>query len=344
MKALCDTLGAEGYHTVGYSSARDALALLRNESFDVILTDLMMPEMDGVSVLDAAFQLDPHLVGIVMTGHASVDSAVNALQTGAVDYLLKPFKVNTVLPVLARALAVRRLRMENIQLREAVGLQELSLAIASARDADTLLEKVADAAFEQSDARAMHLQLADEGGQLRLAATRGETACGAEVIEGLPNGLSLPMISGGTFVGVLHFAPRLDGRTFTPGQRKALNILASTSASALAAANGVERLRTAEERYRRLSEDAPDVVARMELHPQSACTYVNPAVLTVTGYAPEDYYADAALALQIHPSGRSPPRSARPGRRTGKWQRHHLALGYARWRYRLGGAAHRPGA
>jgi PAS domain S-box-containing protein len=343
MKALCDTLEAEGYRTMGFTSAREALATLRDQSFDVVLTDLMMPEMDGISVLDAAFRLDSNLVGIIMTGHGSVNTAVNALQTGAVDYILKPFKVNTILPMLARALAARRLRMENIQLREAVGLYELSLAIASARNSEAVLEKVADAAFEQSDAQALYVLLTAESAlaarstlardELQVAAVRGAGAkpeAGARLpfspllqdwaansgqpdrgpeelpepglIAGLPPGLSIPMLNGGKLLGVLHFEPPHPSRSFTRGQRKALSILASTGASALAAADGVERLSVAEERYRRLAEDAPDIVSRYEVYPEPGCSYANPAILAATGYTPEEFYADPGLALRVvHP-------------------------------------------
>jgi len=117
-KALCHTLETEGYSTTGYSSARDALAALRAGAFELLLTDLMMPEMDGISLLNAARQVDADLAGIVMTGHGTIDTAVKAMQGGALDYILKPFRLNVVLPVIARALDVRRLRIENAALQE----------------------------------------------------------------------------------------------------------------------------------------------------------------------------------------------------------------------------------
>jgi hypothetical protein len=80
----------------------------------------MMPEMDGITLLRAAQQFDRNMVGIVMTGHGTVDTAVEAMKGGALDYILKPFKLSTILPVLARALSVRRLRMENDELQQRV--------------------------------------------------------------------------------------------------------------------------------------------------------------------------------------------------------------------------------
>lgn len=116
MKALCDTLTTEGYSTMGFASARRALEVLREQEFDLLLTDLMMPEMDGIALLAAAREIRPDLVAIVMTGHATIDTAVKAMQAGALDYIVKPFRLNAILPVLNRALSVRHLRLVNAQL------------------------------------------------------------------------------------------------------------------------------------------------------------------------------------------------------------------------------------
>ncbi len=118
MRALCDTLSVEGYATRGFSSARDALKAIRPGQFDLLLTDLMMPEMDGITLINAAREIDETLGAIVMTGHGTIDTAVQAMQRGALDYILKPFKLNVILPVISRALDVQRLRRENAELQE----------------------------------------------------------------------------------------------------------------------------------------------------------------------------------------------------------------------------------
>src|SRR5688572_19223024 len=104
VKALCDTLRDSGYDTLGVTNGRQALDALGNARFALLLTDLMMPDMDGIALLDAARKIDADVVGIVMTGHGSIDSAVQAMKSGALDYILKPFKLSVVLPVLERAL------------------------------------------------------------------------------------------------------------------------------------------------------------------------------------------------------------------------------------------------
>jgi signal transduction histidine kinase len=80
----------------------------------------MMPEMDGITLLQSALGKDPNLVGIIMTGEGTIATAVEAMQSGALDYILKPFKLRTILPVLDRALAVQRLRRENAALERRV--------------------------------------------------------------------------------------------------------------------------------------------------------------------------------------------------------------------------------
>src|SRR6202007_1128974 len=102
--------------------------------------------------LQAALEVDKALVGIVMTGHGTIPTAVDAMKMGALDYVLKPFKLSVVLPVISRALRVRHLRMENIQLLEAVAIYELSMAIAFALDPETIVRMMADAALQQGDA------------------------------------------------------------------------------------------------------------------------------------------------------------------------------------------------
>jgi len=141
MKALCDTLRDEGYATTGFASAKAALHELRTQKFDLILTDLMMPEMDGITLLRSALETDPNLIGIIMTGEGTISSAVEAMKTGALDYILKPFKLSAILPVLSRALAVRRLRMRNAVLEQRVRERTAELEAAN-RDLESFCASV----------------------------------------------------------------------------------------------------------------------------------------------------------------------------------------------------------
>jgi PAS domain S-box-containing protein len=110
VKSLCDILTKVGYETVGFTSGRDALKALKEQSFDLMLSDLVMPEMDGITLLRAALEIDPNIVGIILTGKGTIQSAVDAMKVGAFDYVLKPFKLKALLLTLNRALEVRWLR------------------------------------------------------------------------------------------------------------------------------------------------------------------------------------------------------------------------------------------
>jgi signal transduction histidine kinase/FixJ family two-component response regulator len=281
MTALCNTLEIEGYAATGFTSAREALAKLHERQFDLLLTDLMMPEMDGIALLRAAQQIDRDLAGIVMTGHGTIDTAVKALRDGALDYVLKPFRLDNLMSVLARALETRRLQTENIQLREAVSIYELSRAITLGLSHDEIVERTVAAAAQQSDAGAVCMLVpTEEGRELRVACTSGAgahwrqeerfaidesivrwiamareqlsawsagkdpEAIFAPPLPGEPAGVALPIVAGGNFYGILRFSSQAAQRRMRPGQIKALDILASTAATAFEAASLLTQLRT----------------------------------------------------------------------------------------------------
>jgi len=116
--ALCETLAEQGFETVGVHSGSEGLAALEQQEFDLLLSDLMMPGMDGIALLRKALQIAPQLVAIIMTGQGTIQSAVEAMKSGAFDYVLKPFNLQMMLPILDRAMQVRRLRTENVRLRK----------------------------------------------------------------------------------------------------------------------------------------------------------------------------------------------------------------------------------
>jgi DNA-binding NtrC family response regulator len=119
--ALCETLADQGFEAAGAAGGEEGLRALAKQDFDLLLSDLMMPGMDGIQLLRKALEADPALVGIIMTGQGTIPTAVEAMKAGAFDYVLKPFNLQTMLPVLDRAMAVRRLRVENVRLRRYLG-------------------------------------------------------------------------------------------------------------------------------------------------------------------------------------------------------------------------------
>ncbi|HXA43998.1 MAG TPA: response regulator [Candidatus Angelobacter sp.] len=131
MKSLCNTLRNKGYETVGCDSGQAALTALQTTRFDLLLTDLMMPGMDGMALLKIAREADPDLVCVLMTGAGTIASAVEAMKAGALDYILKPFKLGAILPVLSRSLTMGRLRKENMALDRRVREQVIELEAAN---------------------------------------------------------------------------------------------------------------------------------------------------------------------------------------------------------------------
>lgn len=117
-ETLADGLADRGFDARAVGSAREALALLPET--DVLVTDLRMPEVDGLSLLDQARATAPNVPVIVMTAYGAIDSAVESIRKGAFHYLTKPFKLDELLVFVERALADRELRRETQALRKSV--------------------------------------------------------------------------------------------------------------------------------------------------------------------------------------------------------------------------------
>lgn len=136
MRALCETLTLEGYVTSGFDSPLAALEAMRPDAYDLLLTDLMMPKMDGIELIAAARSIDPAIGAVVMTGNGTIDTAVQAMKGGALDYVTKPFRLNVVLSVIARAMDLQRLRRENAAL-QAMELRRTEELAAAYRDLES---------------------------------------------------------------------------------------------------------------------------------------------------------------------------------------------------------------
>jgi len=119
-ESLAELLRGEGYEVHEASDGTIAKDLINKLDLDVILTDLMMPGADGIEVLKHARNVSPQSLIMLMTAHASVDTAVEALRLGAQDYLLKPLIFDDVLRKIERLISHRKLAWENQILRRAI--------------------------------------------------------------------------------------------------------------------------------------------------------------------------------------------------------------------------------
>jgi len=117
-----DSLGKwfreEGYEVGTADSARQALTLLAQQAWDVALVDIKMPDVDGIELQGRFRDIKPGLIVIIMTGYASVETAVAALKNGAYDYVVKPFDPEEIAHTVHNALSHKRAEQENVRLKE----------------------------------------------------------------------------------------------------------------------------------------------------------------------------------------------------------------------------------
>jgi DNA-binding NtrC family response regulator len=115
---LQEVLTHQGYDVKTAANGAKALELLKQEVFHAVLSDLKMPELGGVELVRQLKEIAPSTVGIIFTGYATIETAVDAIKAGAYDYVTKPFRIEEILLVLQRALEFQRLNYENISLRK----------------------------------------------------------------------------------------------------------------------------------------------------------------------------------------------------------------------------------
>ncbi len=116
-EVVAERLTDEGFDVVQAANGEEALERLAEFAFDIVITDLRLPGIDGGKVLEAAVARYPDIIGIVVTGHGTVKDAVGAIKRGATDFVTKPFQFDELLHALGVALEQRRLRSENAYLR-----------------------------------------------------------------------------------------------------------------------------------------------------------------------------------------------------------------------------------
>ena len=119
-ESLTEWFRAEGYNVTPASCGKEALTLIASRSFDLALLDIKMPGMDGMELQQRLLEADPDLTIIIMTGYASVETAVQALKRGAYDYISKPVDPDELSHLVERAIELRRTKQEVTQLRESL--------------------------------------------------------------------------------------------------------------------------------------------------------------------------------------------------------------------------------
>jgi DNA-binding NtrC family response regulator len=146
-EVLRKQLQNEGYEVIEAKTGSEALALAKRTSFDVLLADVMIPDLNGIELVQKVGHLESSPVTIVMTGYGSIEMAVKAIKAGAFDFLQKPFSVELLSATIGSALRVKMLRDENVALRRTVkgqfGLHNLVSASEAMKEVLRLVERVA---------------------------------------------------------------------------------------------------------------------------------------------------------------------------------------------------------
>src|SRR3989441_5871044 len=119
---LSIVLRREGYDVTLAENGRTAIDALERGRYDLLISDIKMPDMSGVEVLRAAKRIDQDILGIMITAFASADTAIEAMRLGACDYLSKPFDIDLLKMKVREKIENRQLRQENVLLKRTLGL------------------------------------------------------------------------------------------------------------------------------------------------------------------------------------------------------------------------------
>ncbi len=140
------------FNVVGYSDSQKALDVLNNTNYDIIITDLKMPQVSGLDIIKAAKKNNPEALAIIITGFATTQSAIEAIQQGVYDYIKKPFKFKQIQIILSRAAERIKLKYENIKLNKKIQsmlsymtmLNDISNLLFQITDYNTIMEMIID--------------------------------------------------------------------------------------------------------------------------------------------------------------------------------------------------------
>jgi response regulator RpfG family c-di-GMP phosphodiesterase len=267
---LSDFLTMEGFVVRTVEDGFEALQELEQHSYNLVITDLKMPRMGGIELLEEINNRGISVLTVFMTGFGTVETAIEAMKKGAYDYILKPFKVEEVIHIVQRGLEKQQLQQENIQLREALSIYTMSEVLTKTLLLDHVLEIIVSTTLKESRADVAALLLMedkDSGFDVRLRRSNTEAEENeetedlnlVEILEHyredrpvlyhgaranrffnhLPGGqqlvsfISVPLKIRLEIVGMLNIYSYSRGKKFSEGQRKMLSILADRASSAI---------------------------------------------------------------------------------------------------------------
>jgi response regulator RpfG family c-di-GMP phosphodiesterase len=158
---LSDVLSNEGFTIYTAENGIEALKIIQESTPDLVITDMKMPKMGGMELLYQINSMRNRVITIMMTGFATVETAVEAIKKGAYDYIMKPFQFSDLLRVIEHALEKKHLIKENLELRETVALYDISKAISSHLDMEIVLSMLLSTLLKEGDADAVSMYMKD---------------------------------------------------------------------------------------------------------------------------------------------------------------------------------------
>lgn len=189
-RTICaDALVEDGYEVETASTGSESLEMIRTRAFDLVVLDLVLPDLNGEEVLKRIRQINAFMSVIIITGHSSVDSAIDCLKGGASDYLTKPLNPEEFRFYVNRTIEQKRLFEENTGLKRLIRLYEVSRLISSCLGYERFYEVVLDSLFQIVEGKmGLSIFSDEEHPDLRLTVFRG---CDEETAASLAN----PLIS-----------------------------------------------------------------------------------------------------------------------------------------------------
>lgn len=175
IRDLCShILASEGYVVATRPSGETALVEISRNACDLLITDIKMPRMDGLELYERVRSLNPDIVTIFITGHGTLDTAIESLMRGVEGFVLKPFTQDELTSAVERAVTRSRLLKENIRLKALIPLFEISKLLVTEMDVASLFRLITDVLVKEFSAERVSLMLVDEvAGSLLVRASQG---------------------------------------------------------------------------------------------------------------------------------------------------------------------------
>lgn len=265
---LADFLTLEGFNVTTAADGAAAIENLRSGHFNMVISDLKMPNMGGLELLEYIQENHDDLLTVIMTGFGTVETAIEAMKKGAYDYILKPFKVEEVVHIVHRGMEKQRLISENVRLKEILSLHQLSEQLQSTLSLDEVIESILSALIKNLKCDFVGLNLKEKSnGPFTLQSQQIDPQSSADVMSAnididailkeiknnrfvlaqnedahkyfktVPANLSSfvasALVARQEEIGFLTAFSCQDGFHFTIGQRKMMDILGSRSAAAV---------------------------------------------------------------------------------------------------------------